>query len=184
MTPNRPIELTEIADESDQCVLYLFGELSESATIAFEQKLADSPKLAATLEAQARNVDLLASTIQDSSLREQTTITTSTAPEIRWLAVATSIGLAACLGWLILSLDRSNVESESNVVLADRETLLIAKSWADDPVIQFESDVELDEDIPSVLEPETGTDDMAPSWMVVALASDIDATLTGDANDG
>ena len=170
-------ETTE-AEWSDRCVLYLLGELSGLEKIEFERQLAQSPELSEQLLSQAACIDELSM----ATLSEPAVAAPATSTEFRWIAVATSIALAACLGWLLFSLNGLQGETETLVDAEESETLLIAKVWVDDPAIEADLLVDLDDEDPPTLETEAEID--APSWMVVALASDTESFVDGEANDG
>lgn len=186
MKPSAKKTTERDAELSEQCVRYLLDQMSEQERTNFEGRLATSPEMGDLLLSHAETIDHLSQaefSVHPAPFNSETN-------GFRWMTLATSIALAACIGWALVSLPVSGptdgTEDTSRIAsrLEEDEALLIAKTWADDPAITTDVLVSYEDDN-ALSEFENSPElDAAPSWMITAMSFDNDSLDGEEENDG
>ncbi|MCG8653923.1 MAG: hypothetical protein MI861_29055 [Pirellulales bacterium] len=181
--------------DQQQCMLYLLGEMSAADSLAFEQRLSESPRLNRELLIQAELLTALSS-CQEKAAPVLTapvltapisavpisaaTVSASPSPGSwkRWVAVVSSLAAAMMLavaGYRLLGTHQSTTAEQSRDSSGE-ETLKIAQAWATAGQQRVEllqqPAVELDWATEESAEQRSAWDDAVPSWMVAAVAAD------------
>ncbi|QDT08755.1 hypothetical protein [Planctomycetes bacterium K23_9] len=185
MNPD-PNALTDLPD-SEQCMLYLAGDLSEASSSDFEQRLLRSPELAAELSNQSELLCLTAMNLAADQSGNAVSVASVTLPAtvashqpwiIALLTLAASLLIVASF-WLLpdRSTSQPMVQETSVAESLLHEEELFAAAWAttDAEILFLDIDDDNDDDT-DVFSGRT-LDDSSLSWISVAIESE--ASLDG-----
>ena len=188
MTTPDPSPQTPSHGQSEQCMLYLFGELDADQAAAFEQQLRSSPQLADELMRQS---EVIAGLSQSVSTTPVVASAPSPVP-----VLASVLAIATCIVLIVLGVRPSLQERDGMASLPNSaqqpsvpsEDLLIARAWAASHFDLFAEDagtIDLEFDDPLALASEDTADvDTTLSWMFIGISANIDEHSAGATNDG